>query len=100
MALLAAQTLLSHTARNLIIHTQEHRQSPLGTSQLAKRSVCEADRMLRQSWQPAGGASPAFLMASTGRELGSQSRSPTEEPQRKPISFSLSSHRLGTVVAI
>lgn len=40
-------------------------------SQLAKRSSCESDSMLRQSWQAAGGASPAFLMSSTGRGLGS-----------------------------
>ena len=75
--ILAAQTLLSNSAHNLIIRTQAHRQSPQGTSQLAKRSICEADRMLRQSWQPAGGASPAFLMSSTGRELGPQSRNPS-----------------------
>lgn len=48
--LLAAQTLLSHTAYNLIIHSlKEHRQWPLGTIPLAKRRVCEADRMQRQS---------------------------------------------------
>lgn len=56
---------------------QEHRQSPQGTNQLAKRNACEADRRLRQSRQPAGGASSAFLMSSTGRELGPQSRNPS-----------------------
>lgn len=80
---LAAQTLLSNTAHNLTVHTQEHRQSPQGTSQLAKRSICEADRMLTQSWQPAGGASPAFLMSSAGRELGPQSRNPSHGARKE-----------------
>lgn len=74
---LTAHALLPNTAYNLIILVWEHRQSPQGMSQLAKRSACEAEGMLRQSWQPAGGTSPAFPVSSTGRELGPQSRTPS-----------------------
>ena len=42
------------TVYNLIIYTQEHRQLPGSTRQLAKRSACEADRLLRLSRPPAG----------------------------------------------
>lgn len=72
---MTARALLPHTAYNLIIHTQEHRQSPQGMRVSLQREVPvrQADRMLRQSWQPAGGASPSFLMSSTRRELRPQS---------------------------
>lgn len=63
----------SHSLQPHYPHTGAQAIASGYESQLAKRSACAADRMLRQSWQPAGGASPSFLMSSTRRELRPQS---------------------------
>lgn len=67
---MAAQTLLSHTAYNLIIQGRSIGNG-LGVPVSLQRSAWEAEDA-EASWQPAGGASPAFLMSSIGRGGGHQ----------------------------